>query len=316
MVILDGTKSSLRDGSETNAGLIYKLLCDLLPHPSLSVRYEAGIQWRDWRATRDVIEGRGINRQIRRTYGALASRFRPGDRIYLIGYSRGAYAVRSLAGMIDRVGLLDRSNATERNVLTAFRHYRYAPGSDTARTFSAVHCLPGVEIETVACFDTVKALGFRAPLLWRISEPAHAFHSHDVGRTTRNAFHALALDETRDAYKPVLWTTPDGFPGRIEQAWFRGTHGDVGGQLGETGAARGLSNIPLVWMLERLESCGLPLPAHWRDRFPQDVATPSIGLAQGWGRLFLARHPRPVGNDPSEEIHASVTHAPLRTARN
>lgn len=248
-----------------------------------------------------------------RTYGALASRFRPGDRIFLIGYSRGAYAVRSLAGLIDSIGLLERAHATERNVKTAFRHYRYAPGSDIARKFSSIHCLHGLDIEAVACFDTVKALGFRAPLLWRLSEPAHAFHSHDVGKTTKNAFHALALDETRDAYKPVLWTTAEDFPGRIEQVWFRGTHGDVGGQLGETGAPRGLSNIPLVWMLERLEECGLPLPDGWRARFPQDIGTRSIGLTQGWGRLFIARHPRAVGNDPSEEIHPSVTLAPRRS---
>ena len=43
----------------------------------------------------------------------LASRYRPGDRIFLIGYSRGAYAARSLAGVIDRVGLLQGDHATE-----------------------------------------------------------------------------------------------------------------------------------------------------------------------------------------------------------
>ncbi len=62
-----------------------------------------------------MIEGRGINRQIRRVYGFIASRYRPGDRIFLFGYSRGAYAVRSLAGVIDQVGLLRRNmrpNAT------------------------------------------------------------------------------------------------------------------------------------------------------------------------------------------------------------
>jgi uncharacterized protein (DUF2235 family) len=110
-------------GWETNAGLTYKLLREVR-HSRMSIRYEAGVQWQAWRTTIDVIEGRGINRQIRRVYGFLASRYRPGDRIFLFGYSRGAYAVRSLAGVIDRVGLLRADCATERNVEIAYRHYR------------------------------------------------------------------------------------------------------------------------------------------------------------------------------------------------
>ena len=96
VVILDGTMSSLEPGNETNAGLTYRLCREM--GSQLSIYYEPGLQWRDWRSARDVIMGRGINRQIRRAYGYLASRYRPGDRIFLFGYSRGAYAVRSLAG--------------------------------------------------------------------------------------------------------------------------------------------------------------------------------------------------------------------------
>lgn len=306
VIILDGTMSSLEPGTETNAGLAYKLLQERMPSPGLSVRYEAGVQWRDWRTTRDVIEGRGINRQIRRSYGALASRYRPGDRIYLIGYSRGAYAVRSLAGLIDRIGLLDSAHATERNVTLAYHHYRNGADSQAARDFARICCRDRAPIAAVACWDTVKALGFRAPIFWQFSEPAHAFHNHKVGRSTMNAFHALALDEVRDAYRPVMWTTPAGFPGRIEQVWFRGNHGDVGGQLMGVDHPRGLANIPLVWLLERLGECGLVLPDDWQARFPQNPFAPSIGLTRGWGRLFLARHPRLVGWDRSEAIHPTA----------
>ena len=106
VVILDGTRSSLAVGDESNAGLTFKLLNEVSHRANLTVFYEAGIQWRDWSGTWDVITGKGINRQIKRAYGYLASRFRPGDKIYMLGYSRGAYAVRSLAGVIDMVGLL------------------------------------------------------------------------------------------------------------------------------------------------------------------------------------------------------------------
>jgi uncharacterized protein (DUF2235 family) len=305
VLILDGTMSSLAEGYETNAGLTFKLLREVAG-PDLSLYYEAGIQWRDWRATGDIILGRGINRQIRRAYGYLASRYRPGDRIFLMGYSRGAYAVRSLAGAIDRVGLLRAEAATERNVHLAFRHYRCAPHAQAAQAFARAHCHASCHVEMVGVWDTVKALGLRIPILWRFRVDQHGFHSHHLGRTTRHGFHALALDETRNAYWPVLWETTPEFDGHLEQVWFRGCHSDVGGQLCGVQAARPLANIPLVWMLERAQGCALPLPEGWRARFPQDVTAPSVGTWIGWGKILLMRRPRIVGRDPSERLHPSA----------
>jgi hypothetical protein len=93
----------------------------------------------------------------------------------------------------------------------------------------------------------------------------------------------------------------------MEQVWFRGNHGDVGGQVWECPDARPLANIPLVWMLERLSACGVPLPDDWRGRFPQDVAAPSTGNWRGWAKIFLSRRRRIVGSDVSERIHESVS---------
>ncbi|MDQ2092357.1 DUF2235 domain-containing protein [Marimonas arenosa] len=304
VIILDGTMSSLRPGCETNAGLAYKLLSRI--GAPVSCYYEAGVQWCDWRSAGDVITGRGINRQIRRAYGYLASRYRPGDRIFLMGYSRGAFAVRSLAGVIDQVGLLRADCATERNVLTAYRHYQSPPGSPAARAFRQAYCHAWVEIEVVGVWDTVKALGLRLPILWRWSEPAHEFHTHQIGATVRHGFHALALDETRSAFAPVLWDTPEELEARVEQVWFPGAHGDVGGQLGGHAAARPLSNIPLVWMLDKLSRCGMPLPSGWQAEFPTDPSAPPVGTWMSWGKLFLLRKRRVVGRDRSERLHDSV----------
>lgn len=305
-IILDGTMSSLDEGCESNAGLAFKLLQEAAG-ASISVYYEAGVQWEDWRRTPDVLMGRGINRQIRRAYGYLASRYHRGDRIIFLGYSRGAYAVRSLAGMIDQVGLLKTEHATERNILTAFRHYQSMPGGGVAAQFTEAFCHKGVTIEMVGVWDTVKALGLRLPILWRWSEPAHAFHSHELGRSIKRGYHALALNETRKVYEPVLWDCPSEFDGEVEQVWFRGTHGDVGGQLFGYGAARPLANIPLVWMMEKVELCGVPLPKGWQARFVQDVNAPSVSTWRGWGKIFLIRGRRRVGRDRSERIHESVT---------
>ncbi len=165
VIILDGTMSSLEPGSETHAGQTYRLMCEMVPE--VSVFYESGVQWSDWRSTLDVMMGRGINRQIRRAYGYLASRYRPGDTIYLMGYSRGAYAVRSLAGVIDMVGLVKAEHATERNIRTAYRHYECSPGTHIAGQFSRAFCHDDVEIEMVGVWDTVKPRGLRLVVLWR-----------------------------------------------------------------------------------------------------------------------------------------------------
>ena len=66
IVILDGTMSSLKPGHETNAGLAFNLMRESGPQANMTVYYEAGIQWHDWRGTWDVMTGKGINRQIRR----------------------------------------------------------------------------------------------------------------------------------------------------------------------------------------------------------------------------------------------------------
>ena len=298
--------SSLAPGSETNAGLTFRLLCEMAGRSRASLRYEQGVQFLRWRDAMDVIEGRGIDRQIRRAYGFIASRYRPGDRIFLFGYSRGAYAVRSLAGVIDRIGLVRAEHATVRNIRQAYRHYELNPDTFAAAAFAEKFCHEKVEIEMVGVWDTVKALGLRAPILWRYSKVEHAFHNHTLGDSIRHGFHALARDEVRQAYAPVMWTTRDDWHGVLEQVWFRGTHGDVGGHLGGLEPARKLSNIPLVWMLEKAEGCGIELPEGWRERFEQDPAAPSVGTLRGWGKMFVLRKRRTIGADPSESIHPSA----------
>ena len=214
--------------------------------------------------------------------------------------------MRSLAGVIDLMGLLRGKCATERNIRDVYRHYQGAPGSPAARAFSRENCLQDVEIEMIGVWDTVKALGLNMPILWRISEKSHAFHNHELSHNVKAGFHALALDETRSVYTPVLWTSRHGYAGRVEQVWFPGTHGDVGGQLGGFEAARPLANIPLVWMLSKAQQAGLPLPDGWASRFPRDPAAPSTGTFRGKGKWFVTRQARKPLQDPSERLHDSV----------
>jgi uncharacterized protein (DUF2235 family) len=306
VVILDGTLSSLEPGCEGNAGLLFKLLHEMGHHANRRLYYEPGMQWEGWLRGLALVEGRGVAPQIQRAYGWLASGYREGDRIFLFGYSRGAYAVRSLAGVIDRIGLVKRDRATDRMIRLAWRHYQRAPDSPAARAFAARHCHASAPVEMVGVWDTVKALGLRLPFFWMFAADPHGFHNHQLGPSVRHGFHALALDETRVAFAPVLWDCPPGWEGNVEQVWFRGAHGDIGGQLGGFAPARPLANIPLVWMLDRAEALGLALPDGWRARFPCDAAAPMVGTWRGWGKAFLLRRRRVVGRDRSERLHPTA----------
>lgn len=310
VIVIDGTMSSLERGVETNAGLTYRLCSEAAEGPqgaNMIVRYEAGIQWRTWRDARAVIEGRGINQQIKRLYGALASRYRDGDRIYLFGYSRGAYAVRSLSGLIDTVGLLAPEHATEHNITTAFRHYQSDPTRPSAREFRHAYCRSHTPIAFLGVWDTVSAVGLHFPILWRFSSVFHVFHDQYPARNVAAVYHALARHERRRAYAPVMFkTNPDAPNQRLVQMWFRGSHGDVGGQVGTDEQARKLSNDTLVWMLDKAESYGLELPQDWRARFLRDPQARSAGMNRGWGKLFWFRRERTVGADPSEYVHPAA----------
>ncbi len=303
VVLLDGTLSSLQPGYETSIGLIYRLLDRETEH---CIYYEPGIEWRGWRNVTEVMAGVGINHQIRRAYEFLSWRWRPGDRIFLVGYSRGAYAVRALAGLVDRVGLLRPEHASADLVQRAYEHYREDPTHTDCRRFNAEYCHPKVQITALGVFDTVQAVGIRWPLLWRLFPHVHRFRSHRLGQCVQHGFHAMALDENRKAYALDRWRTHGLRTASVEQVWFRGSHGDLGGQLGGDSTARPLSNVPLIWMLSHLEGVGLTLPPDWRDRFPADPNAPSVGSWRGFGPFFLARKRRAVGVDPSESLHPSA----------
>lgn len=304
VIVADGTLARLDDGQETNAGLLFKLLRRMTPSLEMTLHYQRGIRGTGLKKWVDVAAGIGINKAICNSYATLARRYRPGDRIMLFGFSRGAYTVRSMAGMIERIGLLHHDHVTHERVLRAFYHYETHTLSKAAQAFRRSYCHTDIEIEVIGVWDTVKALGIPFPLLSRLAPMATEFHNHQLADKIHNAFQALALDENRTAYRPIFWTQPVGWNGRCEQVWFPGAHGDVGGQVGAAQYARPLSNIPLIWMLERAESCGLPLPADWREGLVTDAGARMMGSRKGIAKYFVYREPRRI--PPDTQMHSSV----------
>ena len=264
VVVMDGTLSSLEEGFETNVGLAYRLL-KRNAGPGVTLHYQPGLQFDrgDLLASAwSVLTGSGLDLQIQQVYGALASRYQPGDEIFLIGHSRGAFAEDC--------------------------------------------CHLEVRIAAIGVWDTVKALGLRLPGLWWLFKAKYQFHNHQISACVGAGFQALALGETRDTYRPEMWEDPPDRPVALQQVWFVGNHGDVGGQVMGSPQTRPLSNIPFVWMMQRLQEQGLPLPKAWTEEFVQDVHAPSTGNWSGLNWVFWARSRRLVGRFRSESIHPSV----------
>ncbi|MBL4807768.1 MAG: DUF2235 domain-containing protein [Rhodobacteraceae bacterium] len=306
--IVDGTLSRMAPGQETNAGLVYKLLAGMPARQDLTVAYDPGIQGKGLWKWINVASGAEINRSILAGYRQLSARYRPGDKIVLFGFSRGAYAVRSIAGMIAKMGLLRRDVVSGRRVSQALHYYQQAILGEAAIEFKQKygHRQP-VRIEMIGVWDTVKMLGLPYPIINRLAPMATEFHNHSLSSNIRNAFQALACDENRVAFTPIPWACQPNWQGRLEQVWFPGAHSDIGGHNLDMPEARPLSNIPLVWMLERAEECGLPLPINWRDGLDVDASAPAQGCYSGLARWFMTRKPRVFGPDITDKLHISVS---------
>lgn len=228
--------------------------------------------------------GDGLDKNIMSGYNWLARHYEPGARIWLFGFSRGAYTVRSLAGMISRCGLLDARNAglSDKAVWSAvedlFAIYRQKEDDARPAVASARRPLHGVgqgnpgkhsiPIHFIGVWDTVGALGVPddMALLNLIDDPSrHGFHDTELSPVVLNARHAVAIDEMRQSFSPTLWTNVDGKP-TVKQLWFPGAHGNVGGGYGTSG----LSDGALSWMMDEAEQLDLGFRPNIRAQLAPD----------------------------------------------
>ncbi|MGH8548622.1 MAG: DUF2235 domain-containing protein [Methylococcales bacterium] len=199
--------------------------------------------------------GYGLTENIEDAYTYLMDRYDPGDKLFLFGFSRGAFTVRALAGMLHKVGLLQKGS---NNLIPYASSIYNTPGnSPIAEGFKKTYCHE-CKPHFIGVWDTVGSLG-----LWL----GRQFFDDRLNRDVANAYHAIAIDEKRKKFPVSLWNETELAPGQnVQQVWFAGVHSDVGGWYEE----RGLSNLTLLWMLENAEKHGLRLKEGWRDRIPGD----------------------------------------------
>ena len=206
--------------------------------------------------------GDGLFQKIKHGYTKIAHVFVPGDQIYLFGFSRGAYTARSLAGMIAICGLPDAAKLTDQAVEDAFEAYRSRtnrqPLLDALKAkygngIGGGAGAPNVEIAVVGVWDTVGALGIPGQVFAGVDDQIYGFLNTTLHPDVHAAYHALSIDERRSEFVPTLWDAPTA-PGQVlEQVWFAGGHGDVGGGWAQTG----LSDLTLGWMMTRARAKGL-----------------------------------------------------------
>jgi len=242
--------------------------------------------------------GAGLIARIVRGYTYLSRNYRPGDRIFIVGFSRGAYTARALAGMIVARGLLDATQYDLADKETAYRlgmsvwyAYREAASRKNPDLFGRLQeVLSGLpqlfvqhdeaklvdtEIEAVAVWDTVGSLGIPEFTLQRERVDAFQFADTRLSGKVHHGLHAVAVDEQRADFTPTLWD-PDA---RIVQVLFPGAHSDVGGGYATDEFQSGLSDCSLAWMTGELTKLGLLFA-----RSPKYVPNPreSSPLHQPW----------------------------------
>jgi uncharacterized protein (DUF2235 family) len=222
-------------------------------------------------------------------YSHLVDTYEPGDEIYVLGFSRGAYSARSLVGLIRNCGIVKKSFASKFQIGVAYGIYRTrddGPDSETAVTFRKLFSRE-VEIHFLGVWDTVGALGIPLQAAQRLNAILYHFHDTELSKIVERAYHAIAVDEHREEYNVTLWTPKQKLDQILEQRWFSGAHGDVGGGY----ADRRLSDLTLRWMQDRATdaSLGLKPISLGAENFKGPLTD---SYAHFLGGLYALSHPR------------------------
>ena len=244
----------------------------------------------DFSAIMGLATGYGLDDNVLAAYAFLVQHWREGDQIYLFGFSRGAYTVRVLAGMIHKIGLItpEQANlagsgliaykqfssdeapklrAQFRGIADAGAAEAAQPPSpfDNAAQFARITSSRWPVIRFVGVWDTVasvivpRADRFYLPsleeLAWTLQNPSVQTFRQAISIDERRAMFRLKKWDQPQTFKPVRFNDINNTPQDILQVWFAGVHSDIGGGYPEKQS--GLSKYPLLWMIDEATKCDL-----------------------------------------------------------
>ncbi len=246
--------------------------------------------------------GAGVIARVVRGYTFISRNYEPGANIFIIGFSRGAYTARALAGLIVSQGVLapeitaDKELAYRRGAEAWYRYRKATMSSpfSLARLAEIVTDLPAFisqgslkesdlvpvdRLSAVAVWDTVGAMGFPTYVAKDKRVDAFKFADTKLSDKVIRGFHAIALDERRNDFVPTLWDPA----ANVTQALFPGAHCDVGGGYPMINNESGLSDRALKWMIDQLSATGV---------------------------LFSSAQGYPIKPDPAGPAHKPWAHLP------
>lgn len=364
VIYSDGTGNRGGKTRGTNVWRIYNAVDRHCQPPEQIAYYDDGVGTGGGRWGRLVTGavGYGLARNIREAYAFLAMNYAPGDKIFLFGFSRGAFTVRSLAGLICKYGVPTRAvvlkaghkrEAMLRRILWAYRSTdskamkHLCKAKKLGADYKKFQC---VDIHFIGVWDTVDAVGLPFDELKKALSCLWAkimrrwwwnFHDYQLHERVRYTYHALALDDERKTFHPVLWETSDGRVAygttvrgqpksgvrfqcqsrkgsicccgqpksgvrfqTVEQVWFAGAHANVGGGYPKDS----LAFIALDWMMGKAERCGLRFFHGARTEVQQnaDAHGRLYDSRAGWGMFYRPALRNPYKGEDCPKLHGSV----------
>ena len=281
VICSDGTGNSAIKGRGTNVFKLFEAVdldghrVDAAKTPQVAI-YDDGVGTQTFTPLKILAgaTGWGLSRNVKHLYKELSRVYDPGDEIFMFGFSRGAFTVRTLAGFIASCGLINPArleNKTfkglERAVDEAYSAYRKCyrpelwkvfgePTLDAAKEFrKRVSFDIDVSIRFLGVWDTVDAVGLPFWIGDFINLTLYRFKFPDLKLTpiVERACQALAIDDERESFRPLLWEQEAKDADRIEQVWFAGSHSNVGGGYPK----QGMSLVALDWMLAHAQRAGV-----------------------------------------------------------
>jgi uncharacterized protein (DUF2235 family) len=335
ILLSDGTGNAAASIWRTNVWRIFQAI-DLTGSAQVA-RYDDGVGTSSFKplAILGGGFGWGLKRNVIDLYKFLCRTYSTGSKIYAFGFSRGAFTIRVLIGLIAQEGLIPftTQDDLDANAIAAYRAFRSARYGTTAGAFfrplrdiwvflkntalgrdryDATKNIKDVSIRFVGLWDTVAVYGLPVDewtigidrYLWPLELP-----DRKPWPMIERACHALSLDDERTTFHPVLWDESSVAPGKILQVWFAGVHANVGGGYPDDS----LAGVPLQWIMTEAQAAGLVFKVTPRQ---PDALLVADSTRDKDGRLYDSRQglasyyrygPREVGalcNDKYNDVHA------------